>query len=239
MGRHRGSHLLRWGGGGGRGLLGLLVLPLHTVVPLIEVLGQLLLGLGRWDRACPRQSNGTRGGHDAVGVFWSAVGGAHGPIATYCPSLGPFASIGGGARDALEGKGPQRQPQRRLGRRLEVVAKAVGGGYCRLQMPLKLALGVRETISTSHTGAHQELFSGDPDPNPRLVLGKGGEGGGLRSPCPLVYQQWRPNVAPFTKCDFPPEGLFVRPGGRGCPSCFHFSRPKGECLPGARPARYF
>ena len=37
-------------------------------------------------------------------------------------------------RDALEGKGPQRRPQRRSGRRLEEVAKAVGGGYCRLQM---------------------------------------------------------------------------------------------------------
>ena len=31
-------------------------------------------------------------------------------------------------RDALEGKGPQR----RLDRRLEEVAKAVGCGYCRL-----------------------------------------------------------------------------------------------------------
>ena len=30
-------------------------------------------------------------------------------------------------------------------RRLEEVAKAVGGGYCRLQMPLKLALAVRGT----------------------------------------------------------------------------------------------
>ena len=38
------------------------------------------------------------------------------------------------ARDALEGKGPQRGDQKRLGRRLEEVAKAVGGGYCRLQM---------------------------------------------------------------------------------------------------------
>ena len=38
-------------------------------------------------------------------------------------------------RDALEGKGPRR--------RLEEVAEAVGGGYCRLQMPLRLALGVK------------------------------------------------------------------------------------------------
>ena len=31
-------------------------------------------------------------------------------------------------RDALEGKGPQRGPQKRLDRRLEEVAEAVGGG---------------------------------------------------------------------------------------------------------------
>ena len=34
-----------------------------------------------------------------------------------------------GGRDALEGNGPQGRPQRRLDRRLEEVAKAVGGGY--------------------------------------------------------------------------------------------------------------
>ena len=44
-----------------------------------------------------------------------------------------------------KGKGPQRKPQRRLGRRLEEVAEAVGGGYCRLQMPSRLAFGVRGT----------------------------------------------------------------------------------------------
>ena len=56
-------------------------------------------------------------------------------------------------RDALEGKGPQGRPQRRLGRRLEEVAEAVGGGYCRLQMPLKLALGVRGTVAGHRLGA--------------------------------------------------------------------------------------
>ena len=60
---------------------------------------------------------------------------------------------GGGGRDALEGKGPQRRPQRRLGRRLEEIAKAVGGGYCRLQMPLKPALGVRGTVAGRRLGA--------------------------------------------------------------------------------------
>ena len=33
------------------------------------------------------------------------------------------------------------------------VAKAVGGGYCRLQMPLKLALAVRETVARHRLGA--------------------------------------------------------------------------------------
>ena len=59
----------------------------------------------------------------------------------------------GAGRDALEGKGPQRQPQKRLGRRLEKVAKAVGSGYCRQQMPLKLALGVGETVAGHRLGA--------------------------------------------------------------------------------------
>ena len=56
-------------------------------------------------------------------------------------------------RDALEGKGPQRRPQERLGRRLEEVAKAVGGGYCRLQMPLRLAFAVTGTVAGHRLGA--------------------------------------------------------------------------------------
>ena len=36
-----------------------------------------------------------------MGVFWSAAGGANWPIATYCPSLGPFPSVGGGAHRPL------------------------------------------------------------------------------------------------------------------------------------------
>ena len=60
---------------------------------------------------------------------------------------------GGGGTGALERKGPQRWPQRRSGRRLEEVAKAVGGGYFRLQMPLKLGLGVRGTVAGHRLGA--------------------------------------------------------------------------------------
>ena len=68
-------------------------------------------------------------------------------------------------RDALEGKGPQRRPQWRLGRRLEEVAKAVGGGYCRLQMPLKLALGVRGTVAGHRLGALEGGGGGFPPAN--------------------------------------------------------------------------
>ena len=50
-------------------------------------------------------------------------------------------------------KAPQRRPQKRFDRRLEEVAKAVGGGHCRLQMPLKPALGVRETVAGHRLGA--------------------------------------------------------------------------------------
>ena len=60
---------------------------------------------------------------------------------------------GGGGRDALEGKRPQRRLKWPLDRRLEEVAKAVGGGYCRLQMPLKLALAVGGTVAGPWLGA--------------------------------------------------------------------------------------
>ena len=63
-----------------------------------------------------------------------------------------FGGGGGGGRGALEGKGPERQSQKRLDRWLEEVAKAVGGGYCRLQMPLRLALGVKGTVAGHRLG---------------------------------------------------------------------------------------
>ena len=71
----------------------------------------------------------------------------------------------GQARDALEGRGPQSWPQKRLGRRLEEVAEAVGGGNCRPQMPLRLALAVRGAVAGHRLGA----------------LERGGGGGSLPS----------------------------------------------------------
>ena len=54
----------------------------------------------------------------------------------------------------------------RLGRRLEEVAKAVGGGYCRLQMPLRLALAVRKTVAGHRLGASQRGGGGGYPPPP-------------------------------------------------------------------------
>ena len=75
----------------------------------------------------------------------------------------------GVGRDALEGKAPQRRPQKRLGRRLEEVAKAGGGGYCRLQMPLKLALAVMGTVAGHRLGALEG--GGYPPPPSNASLG--------------------------------------------------------------------
>ena len=83
----------------------------------------------------------------------------------------PWHRGGGGGRDALGGKGPQRRPQRRLGRRLEEVAKAVGGGYCRLQMPLKLAFAVRGTVAGHRLGALEGGGWGSPSSNTSLEEG--------------------------------------------------------------------
>ena len=52
----------------------------------------------------------------------------------------------GPGRDASQGKGPQ------ICRQLEGGAEAIGGDYCRLQMPLRLALGVRGTVAGRRRG---------------------------------------------------------------------------------------
>ena len=57
------------------------------------------------------------------------------------------------AQGSIGREGTSEAAPKRLGRRLEEVAKAVGGGYCRLQMPLRLALGVRGTVAGRRLGA--------------------------------------------------------------------------------------
>ena len=95
-------------------------------------------------------------------------------------AVGPLGKQGDGAwraetRDGLEGKGPQRRRQQRLDRRLEEVAKAVGGGYCRLQMPLRPSLGVRGTGAGRRLGALEGGGGGSPPF--QCITGRGCNGG--------------------------------------------------------------
>ena len=89
---------------------------------------------------------------------------------------GDNSGAGEGGRDAVEEKGPQRWPSRPLERRLKEVAKAVGDGYCRLQMPLRLALNITETVAGHRLGALEG--GGDYLPSSNASLGGGEEGAG-------------------------------------------------------------
>ena len=132
-------------------------------------------------------------------------------------------------RDALEGKGPQRRPQKRSDRRLGEVAEAVWGGYCRLQMPFNRALGVRETLAGHRLGALERGGGGQcipcppPPPPPHT-----------RDPCssrpPTRCRTGRPNISPgFTRGTRPlcvRWGVSVRPDRRApAPALFHCGLP--------------
>ena len=97
---------------------------------------------------------------------------------------------GGPVRDASEGKGPQGRPRQRLDRRLEEVAQAVWGGYCRLQMLLRLALAVRGTVAGQRLGALEAPPRSNASLGPARGVGSGGEcglegGGHCGLPMPL------------------------------------------------------
>ena len=157
-------------------------------------------------------------------------GGLHGVV----PRSSGGRSRHQSGRDVVEGKGPPRRPQKRLGRRLEEVAEAVGGGYCRLQMPLKLALGVRETVAGHRLGALEGGAShAPPTPCALAVLGrllsKGAKGNrvlwaGLQTSSTALGTGVRtigvvPSPSFYTRDLHLPQQLFIsRHGGhvRGC-----------------------
>ena len=131
----------------------------------------------------------------------------------------------GWAKAALEGKGPQKRPQRRLDNHLEGVAKAVGRGYCRLQMPLKPALGVRETVAGHRLGAQERgegvptfpsnaslvwaLRPCSPAPpplHPAHVVEEGGGGRGFGTQ-KCVDQKWPKSILPFVNFMISPHEI--------------------------------
>jgi len=95
---------------------------------------------------------------------------------------------GAWGRAALEGKGPQRRPQKPLHGRLEEVAEAAGGGSCRLSMPLRLA--VWETVAGHRLGT---LVSGEGGAPPLSNASLGGSrscattGQSCSSPCAKLF----------------------------------------------------
>ena len=85
--------------------------------------------------------------------------------AVVTPLKGPVRHATGTSQGCISREGTsERRPQRRLGRRLEEGAKAVGAGYCRLQMPLKPALSVRKTVAEHRLGALEVGGGGAPRP---------------------------------------------------------------------------
>ena len=119
---------------------------------------------------------------------------------------------GGGAGMHQKGKGPQRRPQRRVDKRLEEAAKAVGGGYCRLQIPLKPALTARGTPKwrVSAGGAKGRSSVQFWTPGPAMQAGVQRAGGILNSP-------------------FHSEHCGYACGGRGGKICFDHSSQMNNC----------
>ena len=127
--------------------------------------------------------------------------------------------VGGvGGSDALAGTRPQRGAQKRLGRRLEAVAKAVGGGYCRIQMPLKLALAIRETVAGHRLGALDEGGGGGLPPPPFQCIPGGGNTDRIALPAPMgvwTVRTSEPLFRPPSPTNLSPAAPVFRLGRKG------------------------
>ena len=110
------------------------------------------------------------------------------PLTGTPPTCVGFRGLGG--RDALEGKAPQRGAPTPPHRRLEEVDKVVGGGYCRLQIPFTLALGIRGTVAGYGLGA-LDGWGGGASPHSNASLGGGGACQGLQLGTPHVTPHYR------------------------------------------------
>ena len=147
-------------------------------------------------------------------------------------------------RDASEGKGPQRRPQRPLDRRLEEVAKAVGGGYCRLQMPLGLALAVSGTVAGHRLGALERGEGVTSPPSnaslalcllPRLFRLLLKEVGGSEAKKKFVYLKSASTFGPFDKFQFCGRNFFLMWGGGGLAVAVAVARAPNTPAPSGGP----
>ena len=123
---------------------------------------------------------------------------------TASPTAGG-ADRGVGGQGCIGREGTSEGALRRLGRRLEGVATAVGAGYCGLQMPLKPALAVRGTVAGRRLGA---LERGDPF---QCISGNGGWS--MYSPAQRwrleVYWEPPPPPLPWSVLVVPPNAVQV------------------------------
>ena len=125
-------------------------------------------------RPCVRQRNTTASG------AWSAS-----RLSPPLPALGPWA--GGGGQGCIRRRGASEATPAAV---RQAVATAVGGGYCRLQTPLRLALGVRETVAGHRLGALEGWYLHPPS---TAFLGGGG---GQRGECNAMLGTAAASVAP-------------------------------------------
>ena len=149
-----------------------------------------------------------------------------------------------GQGQGLEGKGPQTRVQQRLDRRLEEGAKAVGGGYCRLQMPLKLALAVRETVAGHRQGGLEGGGGTSPPPMHRWPRGGGSHLRQVSVRLPAAAAKWATwgHTGPVWPADLETSSATLRgpsppqhPGGvgeqGGVPSRLRSPRRSGFASP--------
>ena len=192
VGAKSGNRVNGRGGGGGLGLPKAPVLPvpqhqpqLHFQPPAPRALSQsaatALWLLRHCRQSPPLPFSQTPGAKLTMGGVNRDILPARKVVELVKPSALGLSSAGRGGlgrvqyrQGALEGRGPQGPPQEPLGRQLEEVAKATGGGYCQLQMPLRLALGVRGTVA-----GHRLRAPGTP----YLCMGTGW----MRTRSPLAY----------------------------------------------------
>ena len=113
---------------------------------------------------------------------------------------------GPGPRDVLDGQGPWRRLRTPSGRRLEASTKAVGGGHCRLQMPLGLAVVVRARAAWHRLGPWSGGGGGFGTRPWWLALG-GGEGHPSNASLP------GPEGSAGTQRLSRDQTLFIRGGG--------------------------
>ena len=139
---------------------------------------------------CPRVLRDACVAHGPCAGRWSRGGRRLWPC--ILPHV-PFFTVPPPPRDALERKGPHRRPPAAVRQAVGGGCRGGWGGYCRLQMPLRLALGVRGTVAGHRLGALEgggtsppfQCIPAPPPPQPPLQTKTPAFGGSRPYPCAI------------------------------------------------------